>query len=150
MNYIREAENVLWYYRDLKRSIDNLDRQISRLVAKNGPSVLSAVAADETGIRAGKHDDAMNTMLTLQKLTESRQKTEQELKKIDCILAKIEQDPQCQNFGLVLKLWYIDRVPKEDIGEKLGYARRSVYDIRFKAIRKFAVMYLGFNALEAL
>jgi transposase len=45
----------------------------------------------------------------------------------------------------------IDKLPKEDIAEMIGYSsKRSVYDIREKAIRKFAVMMFGIKALQAL
>ena len=48
-------------------------------------------------------------------------------------------------------MWYVEKKAKEDIAEKVGYShRQSVYEIRNKAIRKFAVALFGIVVLEAI
>jgi hypothetical protein len=152
MNYIKEAENVLLYYNDLYRSIQNMDREIAKLVAKQGPSVLTAVAGDETGIRGGGgHEDTANVLFRLQILTENKLKTEAELEKINCQLNEISQDRGCELYGQVLKEWYVFKTPKEEIRKTIGYSeRKSIYNLRDKAIRKFSASYYGIEAVRAM
>lgn len=150
MNYIKEAENYLWYYHDLYRSIENLDRQISRLIAKAGPK-MSVIKFDETGVKTGHYDDAFNILFEIQKLTEAKQKTLTALNDVEEILEEISVEPGCELYGQVLRKWYIEKVPKDDIAEQLGYSsRRSVYEIKNRAIRKFAVRLFGLEALQVV
>lgn len=152
MNYIREAENYLYYYHDLHKSLQQIESQISRLIAKAGPKDISAVCYEQVKANPSPHqDETINVLFQLQKLIENRERTKQELEKIDRILDEISQDPGCELYGEILRKWYIERVPKEDIAEELGYSsRQSIYDLRAKAIRKFAVRLFGIGALEML
>jgi hypothetical protein len=152
MNYIKEAENVLWYYNDLYRSIENIDREIARVVRKQGPSNLTAIAIDITGVSGGGgQDEAINMVYKIQTLTGNRERTQTELGEVDRILNDISQEPGCEYYGRVLRKWYIERVPKEEIAKQIGYSpssRRSIYDIKGKAIRKFAVTLFGIEAVK--
>jgi len=151
MNYIREAENYLYYYQDLYKSLQQIEGQISRLIARTGPRDIKAINYEQAKVDSNFHDETINILFQLQKLIENRERTKQELEKIDRILNEISQDPGCELYGEVLKKWYIERIPKEDIAEELGYSsRQSIYDIRAKAIRKFAVRLFGIGALEIL
>jgi hypothetical protein len=48
-------------------------------------------------------------------------------------------------------MWYVEKKAKEDIAEKLGYShKQSVYEIKNKAIRKFAISLFGIVALQAM
>ncbi|MDF2571533.1 MAG: hypothetical protein K0R55_3137 [Sporomusa sp.] len=48
-------------------------------------------------------------------------------------------------------MWYVERLDKEEIAERLGYSsRQSVYDMRNRAIKKFAVALFRVAALEAI
>lgn len=52
-------------------------------------------------------------------------------------------------YGEVLKMWYVDKLPKEEIAEEVKYSsRQSIYDIKNKAIRKFAIRLFGLEALK--
>ena len=148
MNYIKEAENRLTYYRDLQRSIDEMTRRIARLVAKAGPEQLKAAALDDVGLRSGRHDTTMNVILEIQKLQESLQETQKGFIEIDAILDEISQGAGCENYGNLLRMWYIQRVSKEVIAEHLSCSIRKVYYDKDAAIRKFAVRIFGMAALK--
>ncbi len=153
MNYIKEAENVLWYYNDLYRSIENMNREIAKIVSRQEPSALNAIQLDATGIHgSGDADDnTYNLLFKLKVLTEGREKTVAELKEIDSALNEISQDEGCKYYGQVLKEWYIFRTPKDEIAKVIGYSsRQSIYDLKNRAIRKFAVQYLGIDALKVI
>lgn len=151
MNYIKETETILWYYRDLYHSIEEMSKRVGRLVAKAGPSNLTAMVLDDTGIRSGKVDEAVNMFFEIQKLMELKQKTKRELDEIENILSEFDKEKGCELYGTVLRKWYIERIPKEDIAREIGYnSKQSVYDIKNKAIRKLAVRYFGIDALKAI
>lgn len=152
MNYIKEAENVLWYYNDLYRSVENMNREIAKIVSRQGPSELNAIQLDETGIHgSGDADDnTYNLLFKLKTLSENREKTMIELSKIDIILEDISKEPGCELYGKVLREWYIERTPKEEIGDKIGYGKRNVYYIKDRAIKKFAVRHFGLDAVKAI
>lgn len=151
LNYIREAENRLWYYRDLQRSVDEMSQRIGKLISKAGPADLSAMVLDGSGVHSQRVDDTLNILFEIQKLTELRKETKEALSEIDSVLTRINGEPDCKFYGTVLRMWYIERIPKEDIAEKIGYSsRRSVYQIRARAIRKFAVMLFGIEALKVV
>lgn len=155
MNYIKEAENILWYYNDLYRSIENMNREIAKLVSKQGPGGLNAISLEQTGCHgSGKEDDnTYNLLFKLKTLSESREKTVTEFDKVDEILAEISQEHGCELYGGVLKKWYIEKIPKEEIAKQIGYSptsRTSIYDIKNRAIKKFAVRYHGIDVVKAI
>lgn len=153
MNYIKEAEKHLRYYKDLDRSIVNMDRQIGRLVSKAGPKSLTAIVLDDVKVQSSAHDETINIIYEIQLLTANKAKTQEELDKIDRILDEISQEHGCELYGKVLRKWYIEQKSKEVILEELHYSensRRSVYNIKNEAIRKFAVTLFGIEALKAI
>lgn len=153
MDYVREAEKVLYHYRDLKFALQNLEHQIEKLIFQSAPADAKGANIEITGIKSGYHDDAYNSLFKLKVLTENWDKTEEEIKKIDSLLDAIEKEPGCEYYTQVLRLWYIEKIPKEEIAGLIGYSpasRQSIYNIKDKAIRKFAVMYFGLGALKAM
>lgn len=150
MNYIQEAEKRLKHYRDLKRSVEQMDKDIARIVSKATPSELNAVAMDLTGVRGSSDDDTYNILFELQTLTISKRKTEEEIESIDNILKDISKEHDCRMFGKVLYMWYVKRIPKEEISKETQYSIRQLYRIKDEAIRRFAVRVLGIKALEAI
>lgn len=74
-----------------------------------------------------------------------------EIGKIDDVLVAICEGSGCERYKDVLVMWYVNKLDKEDIAERLGYShRQSVYEIKNKAIRKFAVALYGVTALKAI
>ena len=152
MNYIKEAENLLWYYNDLYRSIENMNREIAKIVSRQSPSALNAISLDAAGCHgSGDADDnTYNLMFKIKTLSENREATLVELGKVDEILNEISEESGCELYGKVLREWYIERTPKDEIGPKIGYGRRNVYYIKDKAIKKFAVRHFGLDVVKAI
>lgn len=151
MDCIREAENYLLYYRELRKSILHADRMIGQLMHQTAPRVLGAVAMELTGVRAQRPHDTLNQIYQLQKWQEMKELTAIEIGKIDDVLVAICEGSGCERYKDVLVMWYVNKLDKEDIAERLGYShRQSVYEIKNKAIRKFAVALYGVTALKAI
>lgn len=151
MNYIKEAENVLKYYRDLNRSIDHMSHEIGKLMGQNAPHHLTAVPLDPAGgIHGSGKDDTYNVLYKIKVLTENRDKTKAELDTINQILDEIIKEPGCEKYRYVLMEWYIHRTPKEEIAEEMPCSVRNVYRLRDEAIKKFALRYFGLEVLKII
>lgn len=150
MNYIREAEQVLWYYRDLHDSIERMDRQIAKLIGKAGPKNISAMVTDEEKLGDGHHDEIINILFEIQQLSENRANTEAELLKVDCLLEGITKQADCENYAMVLKAWYVEKKDRHEIARELSFSERHMYRIKNKAIRKFAVRLFGIEAMKVV
>jgi hypothetical protein len=151
VNCIREAENYLRYYREIKKSVEHADRMIGQLMHQTAPRMIGAVAMDITGIRASQPHDTLNQIYQLQKWQEMKESTLIEIGKIDDVLDAISQDSGCERYKDVLVMWYVEKMDKDMIADKFGYSsRQSVYDMKNKAIRKFAVALFGVTALKAI
>lgn len=151
MNCIREAENYLRYYRELRQSIGHAERMIKQLEKQGAPREVGAVNMDVTGVRAGKPINTLNQMYQLQKWQEMRDLTQVEIDKIEEELSGVCLDPGCERYRDILYKWYVEKKDKETIADEIGYStRKSVYDHKKKAIRKFAVCLFGVTALQAM
>lgn len=151
MDCIKEAENYLRYYRELHRSIEHADYMIKKLMYQTAPNEMSAVSIDVTGIRAGKPCNTLDQMYQLRMWQEMKERTLEEIAKIDNILDAISQDTGCEIYRNLLYMWYVEKKVKEEIAEELGYShKQSVYELRNKAIIKFSIALFGIVALEAI
>ncbi len=151
MNCIREAENYLRYYRELHQSIEHASRMISKIKWQTAPGGVSAVNMDVTGVRASKPMNTLNQMYQLQKWQEMKERTLEKVEKIEEALNGISQAQGCERYRDVLFMWYVERLDKDEIAERLGYShRQSAYEIKNKAIKQFAVALFGVIALEAI
>lgn len=151
MNCIREAENYLRYYRELHQSIDHANRMIGKLQYQGAPNGVSAVAMDITGIRSSRRVNTLNQVYQLQKWQELRDRTLAEIERIEESLQQLCVDPGCERYRDILFMWYVEKRDKEDIAVAIGYShRQSVYEVKHKAIKKFAVALFGVAALEAM
>jgi len=147
MNCIKEAEELLVNYSDLKYSIERMESEIYRLGGK--PKDIKAVRYDRVGSRTQyDQDDTLNTLFKIKKLAEMKRRTEEKIKQIDQVLEDIGKDPEYALYKEVLTLWYIENLPKDLIGDEIGYSsRKSVYMLRNKAIKKFAIMLFGMDSI---
>ncbi|VBB05588.1 rna polymerase sigma factor region 3/4 [Lucifera butyrica] len=150
MDCIREAENYLRYYRELKQSIEHSNYMIERLVMKTAPADASAIRLEPTGIHAARPNNTLNQIYQLQKWQEMKDRTLEEIEKVDRVLDSICQDHGCERYKDILVMWYVEKLDREDIASKLGYSRRSIFYLKDKAIRKFTVSLFGFEALQAI
>lgn len=150
MNCIREAENYLRYYRELRQSIGHADRMITKLKWQSAPREVGAVNMDVTGVRAEKPINTLNQMYQLQKWQEMRELTQVEIDKIDEQLDFLSSEPGCEQYRVILTRWYVDKHNREDIADELGHSLRNIYRIKEQAMQKFSVMLFGIEALKAI
>lgn len=156
MNYINAAEEYLRNYRHLKGSIGTMRREMERLLAQAGPSGDNnmAVAIDAVGGGrggSGEYDETVNILWRVQELMANIIETEKKLEEVDVLLEEISRGEGCEFYGAVLRKWYVNCIPKDQIAEQIGYeSRTSIYTIKNRAIRKFAVRVLGIRALESI
>jgi hypothetical protein len=151
MDCIREAENYLRYYRDLKKSVEHADTMIARLTWQTVPKGAGVAQMEATGVHAGRPINTLNQFYQLQKWQEMRENTLVEVDRIDNELDSICEDPGCERYKDVLVMWYVEKLDKEEIAEKFGYSsKQSVYDLRNRAMKKFAIALFGVTALQAI
>jgi hypothetical protein len=150
MNCIREAEKRLIHYRGLEKSLEQIDKDIARIIGRSTPSELNAVAMDVTGVRGGMTEDTLNVLYELKVLSESKKRTEEEIGSIAQTLKDISADKDSRIYGKILYLWYVKRKDKDAMASELGYTVRHLYRIKDEAIQKFAVQIFGIVALEAI
>jgi hypothetical protein len=151
VDFIREAENYLLYYRELRKSIEHADWMISQLTWQTAPQGARTAQLEATGIHAGRPVNTLNQLYQLQKWQEIRDRTQVEIEKIDDVLDSICRDPGCEKYRDILVMWYVEKMDKEEIAELLGYSQRqSVYQLRKRATEKFAVSLFGIDALQAI
>ena len=155
MNYINAAEEYLRNYRHLKGSLGTMRKEMERLLAQAGPNgdnnmavAIDAVGGGKGG--GGEYDETVNLIWRMQELMANIIETEKKLEEVDVLLEEISWGEGCELYGVVLRKWYIDKVPKERIGEEIGYRERNIYYLKGKAIRVFAIRMLGIRALEAI
>lgn len=149
MDYIREAEKYLINYRGLKYSLNSMNKEINKLKWSGSPQEISAMSLDSMPKGNPVQDDMINIIYKLKCFTDMKESTKERLDEIDLILESL--DNEFGNYGKVLKLWYVERKPKEEIALELNYSeRKSVYNLKDKAIRKFAIRLFGLNALAVV
>ena len=150
MNCIREAENYLRYYRELNQSLGHADRMIKQLKKHGAPREVGAVNMDVTGIRAGRPVNTLNQMYQLQKWQEIKDRTYEEIVKVEESLQGICNKKGREVYRDILFMWYVEEMDKEEIAVKVGYTSRHLRRVKKLAIRRFAIALFGVMALEAV
>lgn len=158
MNYIKEMENKLKNYKLIEHSIRNMKREILDLSNYNSPCGIGAMQLDETGVRNcnRKEVDTLNAACEIIELRKAREAAIKEIKKINANLNYISRELGCENYGKLLRLWYIgirdedtgeyEKLTVEGIAEELGYSRASkayIYEKKDDALNKLAIAYWG-------
>lgn len=161
MDYIREAENKLKEYRLLEKSLDNLAAEINRLKRLGAPKDISAINYSNLGVRGGnKETDPVNIACAIADCKEMRILTQREIQRINTNLNFISRELGKEDYGELLRLWYMGlrekdpetgvieykKMTVEEICKQLKYSsesRRYFYDRKKDALRKFAKAYFG-------
>lgn len=150
MNYIREAEDVLNNYRKLKSSIDNLERRKQIILNKGKPRELGAIDYSKPVVsNKGYTDDTLNQICEITQINSQIKDTEAEINVITKILREIRKENEILAKFLILR--HIERKDLRTISKDLGYSEESnhtIYDIKNKAIREFAIRYFGSQAMR--
>ena len=152
MNYIKESEEVLKNHGKLDKALKNLKKRQEKLLYKTQPKELGAIDYSKPAIQHTDYsEDAINQMCELADINKQIQETEEEMKLVKNILEDIKlQDILLYSF---IEVKYIDK-PKlgmRDVAGELGYSTESnytIYKIKDKAIKEFALRYFGARALK--
>lgn len=150
MDYIKEAENYLRHYKELKSSIKHAEHEIAKLKWKSRPGEVSAVSNDITGVTADHPGNTLNEMYQLQKWQEFRDGSLREIEHIESILDGISQTRETERYKDILDMWYVKQMDKVDIGVELDCSDRHVYRLKERALKKFAVGLFGISALKVM
>ena len=145
INYFKAAERALTERGRLETALANLKRRRDRAISRSGPSGLSTVDYTKPYVSSGAAGDALSSCLEVATITRQIAATEEEIAEIDRVLGQLEAADRD-----LLRAWYIEGKPKEEITEALSYSSRtSIYDLRNKAVSAFAVLYFGAPALPS-
>lgn len=152
MNYIKEAEEILKNHRKLKDSLKNLEKRKEYILYKSRPKELGAIDYSKPSIQKHSYsDDTINQICEITQINNQIKETEADMQIVENILKQIKDEDSILEKFLTLK--YIDK-PKENLGKisrQLGYSEDSnhtIYDIKNKALREFAIRYFGSVALK--
>jgi len=152
MNYIKESEEVLKNYAKLNKALDNLKIRQEKLLYKTGPKELGAIDYSRPVIQHTDYsEDAVNQICELSDVNRQIKETEEEIKLVNSILEDIKlQDILLHNF---IKIKYINKTKlgMRDVAGELGYSTESnytIYNIKDKAMKEFALRYFGVRALK--
>lgn len=152
MNYIKEAEDILKNHRKLNDSIKNLNARKNNIIFKGTPRELGSVDYSKPGIQKQNYsDDAIMQMCEIVQINNQIKETEAEVEIVNNIFKQIKKEDEI--LEKFLKLKYIEE-PKNnlrEISKKLGYSEDSnhtIYDIKNKALREFAIRYFGIIAIK--
>lgn len=146
MDYIKEAENYLRHYASLKKSVSHAMYMIDKLAYKTCPGEVSAIVNDITGVSAQNPGNTLQEMYELQKWKDVCEDSAGEIAHIGDLLNGMDEKER-----KVLELWYIEKTQVVDIMEAFEYdERRSVYNLKSKALKNFAINLFGIHALKAI
>lgn len=152
MNYIKESEEVLKNHGKLNKALKNLEKRQEKLLYKTQPKEIGATDYSRPAIQHTDYsEDAVNQICELADINKQIQETEEEMKLVKNILEDIKlQDMLLYDF---LKIKYIEK-PKlgmREVAEELGYSpesNKTIYSIKHKAIKEFAIRYFGARAIK--
>lgn len=152
MNYIKEAEEILKNHRKLNDSIVNLEDRKRQVLFKSKPKEPAAIDYSKPNIQKQSYsDDTINQICEITQINNQIKETEADMEIVRNILKQIKEENEVLEKFLVLK--YIKK-PKENlnkISKELGYSEESnhtIYDIKNKALREFAIRYFGSSAIK--
>ena len=95
------------------------------------------------GIAASK---VKGTRVCIAEVMREIQVTRDKVEEIDDVLAQMDEDD-----ARILRLWYIERKSKDEITEAVCYSSTSsLYDLRNKALVRFALLYFGAGAMPSM
>jgi Protein of unknown function (DUF1492). len=150
MNYIKEAENYLHHYRDMKRAANNAKRQVTKIKSRTEPKEVGSVKLDVTGVRGSSKE--VNTYDDMYKLTEWVRIYKENMKEIEHI-AKILQeisDEENEPYKDILEYWYVERLSRDEICEKMNIGKSAFYEKKEKAIQKLALSLFGIRVVKTI
>lgn len=146
INYFKAAERVLYTRKDLDRALDNLERRKVRIIKSSAPCDYPSIDTSQPYTSSSKCNDALADCLELAEINREIENTKQIIGEIDAVLKQM--DPVESD---LLREWYILGSSKEEISAKINYSSIStIYELRNKAVSRFAVLYFGAGAISSI
>lgn len=145
INYFKAAERTLSERGNLEKALANLERRRERVVQRAGPSGISTTDYSRPYVSGSGANDALTDCLEIAEINREIRMTRETIEEIDRVLAQLEPTD-----AALLRAWYIDRLTKEEVAERVNYSSPStLYDLRNKAVSAFAVLYFGAGAMSS-
>ncbi len=139
IDYFKEAEKTLTELPTLKTSIQNLqDRKTS----------LAGIATEPPPRTSKKNRAALGKSeemwIDYQQIAKQIEYTQLTIGHIERVLQQLDSEERT-----ILCLWYIEHRPKEKILEQMHIeSLTTLYNIKNKAVRRFAMLYYGGRLFE--
>lgn len=146
INYFAEAEKTLRARGHLDRALVNLASRRDRIIEESRPSEYPALDTSRPYTSSSAVNDALSVCLELAEVEREIRDTKRVISEVDTVLDQLAPED-----GKLLRLWYIEGMSKEEIGEIVVYSSSSsIYDLRNKAVAQFALLYFGAGALASI
>ena len=117
-----------------------------RILRYGAPSEYPSADMSKPYTGAKSVNDALADCLELAEVMREIQVTRDKVEEIDDVLAQMDEDD-----ARILRLWYIERKSKDEITEAVCYSSTSsLYDLRNKALVRFALLYFGAGAMPSM
>lgn len=142
MDYVKEAEEYLKSYPELKESLDNIRLELEHI--ENQLIGVKAISYDGMpgGSISNADDKLVNILFRKQKAEQALEETQGEVKLIENILDQLSEEDR-----KVLQAFYIEGLRGEALEKRLQICERQVYNLRHPIIRKFAKLKFGIKAI---
>ena len=135
IDFFKESEKLLYEVTTMKAAIQNMQER---------HAALAKIASERPKAAQGKK--SKGEFSDAERLWLEYRNTDLQIKHTKIIVGHIEQAmQQLENEErVILQLWYIDRIPKEKILDKMHYESvTSLYNIKNRAVRRFTMLYYG-------
>lgn len=146
INYLKAAERLLSERGQLDKAADNLERRRRKAISRGAPEDLAAAMASPL-LHASTSDTAEDLAARLELIEIEREiaVNRDTREAIDDALDQLDAQD-----AALLRAWYIQRRPKEEIAGMVNYSSSStIYGLRNKALAAFALLYYGASALAS-
>lgn len=146
INYFEAAEKTLRARGLLETALGNLERKKECILRYGAPSEYPSADMSKPYTGAKSVNDALADCLELAEVMREIQVTRDKVEEIDDVLAQMDEDD-----ARILRLWYIERKSKDEITKAVCYSSTSsLYDLRNKALVRFALLYFGAGAMPSM
>ena len=152
MNYIKESEEILKNHRKLNTSLNNLYHRRDKIVKSGFPRELMGSSYDKPAIQHMAYSEStINEVCEIMEINAQIKETEEEMQLVNNILEQIEKEDKI--LWQFIRLKYITDYKKSmrEIAKRLNYSENSnhtIYDIRNKALKEFAILYFGVRGIK--
>lgn len=152
MNYIREAEDILINHRKLNDSLRNLNARKNYIANISKPKEPGGIDYSKPGIQKQNYsNNTITQMCEIMQINQQIEETEAEVQIVNEILEQIKKEDATLEEFIQLKYIKSSKKSLRRISAELGYSEDSnhtIYDIKNKALREFAIRYFGSRATK--